>query len=129
MLDPGLDILVVEDDPVVRRMVGRLLRQLGLHHVRAVADGKAALEAMAQQTPQVVITDWNMPTVSGFQLLRAMRGHEALKAIPVLMITSRAKRDAVIMARQEGVNAYLVKPFDAATLAAKLRTLLPAPGA
>jgi two-component system chemotaxis response regulator CheY len=124
MLDPNLDILVVEDDPVTRRMVCGHLQRLGVQQIREAGDGKSALEEIYKQTPQVVITDWGMPKVNGLQLLQIIRKHDALKHLPVLMITGRAEKEYVLTAAQEGVSSYIVKPFDSATLGAKIEKML-----
>lgn len=124
MLDPNLDVLLAEDDPVTRRMVCGHLQRLGVQHIRQVENGREALEEIAKQLPQVLITDWSMPRVSGLQLLQIIRKHEALKSLPVLMITGRAEKEDVLTAAHEGVNSYIVKPFDAQTLEAKLSKIL-----
>ena len=124
MFDPNLDILVVEDDPVTRRMVRGLLQRLGIQKVREAEDGKSALEEISKQKPQVVITDWSMPKLNGLQLLQIIRKHEALKHLPVLMITSRSEKEYILTAAQEGVSSYIVKPFDAATLGAKIEKMV-----
>lgn len=124
MLDPGLDILVVEDDPVTRRLVCGHLQRLGIPKVREAEDGKSALVEISKRPPQVVITDWGMPKLNGLQLLQIIRKHEALKHLPVLMITSRTEKEYILTAAQEGVSSYIVKPFDAATLGAKIEKML-----
>jgi two-component system chemotaxis response regulator CheY len=124
MLDPNLDILVVEDDPVTRRMVCGLLQRLGIQKVREAEDGKSALEEIDKQKPQMVITDWGMPKLNGLQLLQIIRKHNALKHVPVLMVTGRSEKEYVLTAAQEGVSSYIVKPFDAATLEAKILKML-----
>ena len=124
MLDPNLDILLVEDDPVTRRIVCRHLQRLGVKQIREAQDGRAALEEIGQQIPQLVITDWGMPKVNGLQLLQILRKHEMLKDIPVLMITSHAEKDYIVTAIQEGVSSYIVKPFNATTLEEKISRCL-----
>ena len=124
MLDPNLDILVVEDDPVTRRMVKRHLQRLGIQKFREAEDGKVALEEIKRQRPQLVITDWSMPKLNGLELVQIIQSHEALKHIPVLMMTSRSDKADILTAAQEGVRSYLVKPFDAATLEVKISKIL-----
>ena len=124
MLDPDLDVLLVDDDPVARRMVSGLLQRLGVHNIRQAEDGRAALEEIKKQKPQVLITDWGMPRINGLQLLQVIRQHATLKALPVLMITGRSEKEYILTAAQEGVSSYIVKPFDAQTLEAKLTTML-----
>jgi two-component system chemotaxis response regulator CheY len=124
MLDPNLDVLLADDDPVSRRMVCGQLQRLGVQKIRQVEDGRSALEEIGRQKPQVLITEWGMPRINGLQLLQIIRKHETLKALPVLMITSRSEKDYILAAAQEGVSAYIVKPFDAQTLEAKLNKIL-----
>jgi two-component system chemotaxis response regulator CheY len=124
MLDPNLDVLVVEDDPVTRRMVRGQLQRLGIQKVREAEDGKSALEEIGKQKPHVVITDWGMPKLNGLQLLQIIRKHEALKHLPVLMMTSRSEKEYVLTAAQEGVSSYIVKPFDVKTLETKILKML-----
>src|SRR5258706_8172859 len=124
MLDPNLDILVVEDDPVTRRMVKRHLQRLGIETFREAEDGKVALEEIKRQQPQLVITDWSMPKLNGIELVQIIQAHKSLKHIPVLMMTSRSDKADILIAAQEGVRSYLVKPFDAATLEVKISKIL-----
>jgi two-component system chemotaxis response regulator CheY len=124
MLDPNLDVLLVDDDPVTRRMVCGQLQRLGVQKIRQAEDGRAALEELGRQKPNVLITDWNMPRVNGLQLLQIIRKHEAFKSLPVLMITGRAEKEYVLTAAQEGVSSYIVKPFDVQTLETKLNKVL-----
>ena len=124
MLDPSLDILVVEDDPVTRRMVCGHLQRLGIQQIREAEDGKSALAEISRQKPQVIITDWGMPKLNGLQLLQIIRKHEALKHLPVLMITSRSEKEYIFTAAQEGVSSYIVKPFYATTLGTKIEKML-----
>ena len=124
MLDPTLDILVVEDDPVTRRMVKRHLQRLGIRTFREAEDGKVALEEIKQQHPQLVITDWSMPKLNGLELVQILQSHESLQHIPVLLMTSRSDKADILAAAHEGVRSYLVKPFDAATLEIKMSKIL-----
>ncbi len=124
MFSPQLDILLAEDDPVMRRMVMSFLQKLGIQKVRGVVDGKEALEAIVQHKPDVIITDWEMPRLNGYKLLQTIRGHDALKNIPVLMLTCRAEKEWVQMAVQEGSNGYIVKPFNVRKLATSFQKIL-----
>jgi two-component system chemotaxis response regulator CheY len=124
MLDPNLDILLVEDDPVTRRMVKGHLERLGIRKVREAENGKIALDEIKTKIPHAVITDWGMPKLNGLQLLQIIRNHEALKHLPVLMITSRSEKEYILTAAQEGVSAYIVKPFDASALELKINKML-----
>ncbi len=117
-----MKILVVDDFSTMRRIVRNLLVELGFSSplIQEADDGDNAL-AMLRSTPfDLVITDWNMPNMSGIDLLRAIRAEPSIKALPVLMVTAENNRDQIIAAAQAGVNGYVVKPFSAATLEEKL---------
>lgn len=120
MLDPNIEVLVVDDAATMRRIVRSLLRELGFKNVREAEDGNSALEELKRRRADLVISDWNMPHMSGIELLRAIRGSETLKDIPVLMVTAETKKENVLEAVQAGVNNYIVKPFNAKTLEEKL---------
>ncbi len=123
MLDPNIEVLVVDDAATMRRIVRSLLRELGVKNVREAEDGSAALEELKRRRADLVISDWNMPHMSGIELLRAIRGSESLKDIPVLMVTAETKKENVLEAVQAGVNNYIVKPFNAKTLEEKLNKI------
>jgi len=121
-LDKNMKILVVDDFSTMRRIVRNLLVELGFSGplIQEADDGDNAL-TMLRSTPfDLVITDWNMPNMSGIDLLRAIRAEPSIKALPVLMVTAENNRDQIIAAAQAGVNGYVVKPFSAATLEEKL---------
>jgi two-component system chemotaxis response regulator CheY len=122
VLDKNMKILVVDDFSTMRRIVRNLLVELGFSSplIQEADDGDNAL-TMLRSTPfDLVITDWNMPNMSGIDLLRAIRAEPSIKALPVLMVTAENNRDQIIAAAQAGVNGYVVKPFSAATLEEKL---------
>ncbi len=123
MLDPNIDVLVVDDAPTMRRIVRSLLRELGLKNVREAEDGNGALEALKTKKADLVISDWNMPNMNGIELLRAIRGDGAIKDLPVLMVTAESKKENIMEAVQAGVNNYIVKPFNAQTLEEKLNKI------
>ncbi len=117
-----MKILVVDDFSTMRRIVRNLLVELGFSNplIQEADDGDNAL-TMLRSTPfDLVVTDWNMPNMTGIELLRAIRAEPAIKTIPVLMVTAENNRDQIIAAAQAGVNGYVVKPFSAATLEEKL---------
>jgi two-component system chemotaxis response regulator CheY len=97
-----------------------LLRDLGFTNISEADDGNTALPMLKTGDFDFVVTDWNMPVMQGIDLLKAIRADEKLSHIPVLMVTAEAKKDQIVMAAQAGVNGYIVKPFTAATLSAKL---------
>ncbi len=123
MLDPNMDVLVVDDAPTMRRIVRSLLRELGMKNVREAEDGNAALESLKTKKADLVVSDWNMPNMSGIELLKAIRGDGGLKDLPVLMITAEAKKENIMAAVQAGVNNYIVKPFNAQTLQEKIEKI------
>jgi len=112
--------LVVDDFSTMRRILCNLLKELGFMNVHEAEDGADALARLRAEKFDFVVTDWNMPNMSGIELLRAIRADAHLKHLPVLMVTAEAKRDNVIMAAEAGANGYVVKPFTAAKLDEKL---------
>lgn len=115
-----IKILVVDDFSTMRRIIKNLLRDLGFTNVDEADDGKTALPILKQGHIDFLITDWNMPEMTGIDLLKAVRADPALASIPVLMVTAEAKREQIIAAAQAGVNGYIVKPFTAAVLKEKI---------
>ncbi|TAL86764.1 MAG: chemotaxis protein CheY [Rhodanobacter sp.] len=121
-MDKNMKILVVDDFSTMRRIVRNLLVELGFTNtlIQEADDGENAI-AMLRSTPfELVVTDWNMPNMTGIELLRAIRAEPKLKGLPVLMVTAENNREQIIAAAQAGVNGYIVKPFTAATLEEKL---------
>ena len=117
-----MKILVVDDFSTMRRIVRNLLVELGFTNtlIQEAEDGNAALALLRSQPIDLVVTDWNMPNMTGIDLLRAIRADASLKSMPVLMVTAENNRDQIIAAAQSGVNGYVVKPFTAVTLKEKL---------
>jgi two-component system chemotaxis response regulator CheY len=117
-----MKILVVDDFSTMRRIVRNLLVELGFTNtlIQEAEDGTAALVMLRAQPFDLVVTDWNMPNMTGIDLLRAIRADASLKSMPVLMVTAENNRDQIIAAAQSGVNGYVVKPFTAVTLKEKL---------
>jgi two-component system, chemotaxis family, chemotaxis protein CheY len=119
-LDPSMPVLVVDDYSTMVRIIRNLLRQLGFADVDEAHDGTAALAKMRARRYGLVISDWNMEPMSGFDLLQRVRSDPQLGATPFIMVTAESKTDNVIAARRAGVNSYIVKPFNAQTLKAKI---------
>jgi len=119
-LKKDIKILVVDDFSTMRRIIKNLLRDLGFTNVDEADDGKTALPILKQGHIDFLITDWNMPEMTGIDLLKVVRADPALASIPVLMVTAEAKREQIIAAAQAGVNGYVVKPFTAAVLKEKI---------
>lgn len=120
MSDPKMKFLVVDDFSTMRRIVRNLLKELGFTNVEEAEDGVIALQKLKATEFDFVVTDWNMPNMTGIELLRAIRAEASLKTLPVLMITAEAKKENIIEAAQAGASGYIVKPFTAGTLGEKL---------
>jgi len=116
-------ILVVDDFSTMRRIVKNILRQLGFNNVIEADDGTTALAKLQAEKVDFVITDWNMPKMSGLELLKAIRSSDTLKDVPVLMVTAEALQENIIAAIKAGVSNYVVKPFDAATISEKIEKI------
>lgn len=124
MADANMKILVVDDFSTMRRIVRNLLKELGFANVHEAEDGIDALKQLRSDNSfQFVVSDWNMPNMTGIELLRTIRADATLKHLPVLMVTAEAKRENIIEAAQAGANGYVVKPFTAATLDEKLKKI------
>jgi len=123
VVDANLKILVVDDFSTMRRIVKNLLKELGFTNVFEAEDGVDALNKLRGEKFDFVVSDWNMPNMTGIELLRAIRGDATLKHLPVLMVTAEAKRENIIEAAQAGASGYVVKPFTAATLDEKLKKI------
>ena len=122
MADSNMKILVVDDFSTMRRIVRNLLKELGFANVSEAEDGVDALNKLRSEGNfEFVVSDWNMPNMTGIELLRNIRADAALKHLPVLMVTAEAKRENIIEAAQAGASGYVVKPFTAATLDEKLK--------
>ncbi|QDW67765.1 response regulator [Luteimonas granuli] len=113
-------VLIVDDFSTMRRIIKNLLSDLGFNNSVEAEDGHSALAVLRRETIELVVTDWNMPGMSGIELLRAIRADPQLRPLPVLMVTAEAKREQIIEAAQTGVNGYIIKPFTAQTLEEKL---------
>lgn len=122
-LDKNMKILIVDDFSTMRRIIKNLLRDLGFTNTAEADDGTTALPMLHSGNFDFLVTDWNMPGMTGIDLLRAVRADERLKHLPVLMVTAEAKRDQIIEAAQAGVNGYVVKPFTAQVLKEKIEKI------
>jgi two-component system chemotaxis response regulator CheY len=120
MADKNLKFLIVDDFSTMRRIVRNLLKELGFTNTDEAEDGVVALQKLKSGAFQFVVSDWNMPNMTGIELLRAIRADATLKHLPVLMVTAEAKKENIIEAAQAGASGYVVKPFTAATLDEKL---------
>ncbi len=124
MTNPNMKFLVVDDFATMRRIVRNLLKELGFLNVDEAEDGNVALQKLRANKFDFIVTDWNMPNMTGIELLRQVRADPELKHLPVLMVTAEAKKENIIEAAQAGASGYVVKPFTAVTLDEKLQKIL-----
>jgi two-component system chemotaxis response regulator CheY len=118
--DSSMPILVVDDYQTMVRIIRNLLKQIGYENVDEAANGQAALAMIQNKRYGLVISDWNMEPMTGFELLQRVRSDPARTDVPFIMVTAESKTDNVVAARKAGVNNYIVKPFNAAMLKAKM---------
>ena len=124
-LDPSMSVLVVDDYSTMVRIIRNLLRQLGFADIDDANNGEMALAKMHSKRYGLVISDWNMEPMTGYDLLREVRADPNLATTPFIMITAESKTENVIAAKKAGVNNYIVKPFNAATLKTKIEAVFP----
>ncbi len=120
-------VIVVDDSSVMRQIIKNNLKQLGFEQSNLVdaEDGEQALKMINEDEVDLVIADWNMPKMTGIDLLKAIRSDGALKELPFMMVTSEADKEKIMEAVQSGVNQYIVKPFNATQLEEKIKEILP----
>ncbi len=122
-VDHTMPVLIVDDYKTMIRIIRNLLKQLGFANVDEAGDGTAALDMMRHKQYGLIISDWNMEPMTGYELLREVRADDQLSRTPFIMVTAESKTDNVIAAKKAGVNNYIVKPFNAATLKSKIDAL------
>jgi len=122
-IDKNMNVLIVDDYKTMLRIIRNLLAQLGFNNVDEAIDGVQAWEAIGNKDYGLVISDWNMEPMTGYELLQKVREEEKTKALPFIMITAESKTENVVAAKQAGVNNYIVKPFNAATLKQKMEAV------
>ncbi|MBO0345859.1 response regulator [Roseibium limicola] len=122
-LDLQMAVLVVDDYKTMIRIIRNLLKQLGFEDIDDAADGTEALEKMKQRRYGLVISDWNMEPMTGYELLKQVRADSGLSKTPFIMVTAESKTENVIAAKKAGVNNYIVKPFNAQTLKGKIEAV------
>jgi two-component system chemotaxis response regulator CheY len=120
IVDSSLPILVVDDYHTMVRIIRNLLNQIGFENIDDASNGEEALAKIKSKRYGLIISDWNMEPMSGFQLLQKVREDQSRADIPFIMVTAESKTDNVIAARKAGVSHYIVKPFNAGTLKAKI---------
>src|ERR1700743_677556 len=124
-VDLSMSVLVVDDYATMIRIIRNLLKQLGFENIDDASDGSAALNKMRGKKYGLVISDWNMEPMTGYDLLREVRADPNLATTPFIMITAESKTENVIAAKKAGMNNYIVKPFNAATLKTKIEAVFP----
>jgi two-component system chemotaxis response regulator CheY len=122
-MDKNMRILIVDDFSTMRRIIRNLLGELGFENIEEADDGATAMPLLESQSFDLLVLDWNMPGVPGIDVLKWVRAHERLSAMPILMVTAEAKREQIVEAAQAGVSGYVVKPFTAETLKSKLERI------
>ena len=124
-IDLSMPVLVVDDYNTMIRIIRNLLKQIGFEDIDDAADGSAALNKMREKRYGLVISDWNMEPMTGYELLKEVRADPGLSKTPFIMVTAESKTENVIAAKKAGVNNYIVKPFNAATLKTKIEAVFP----
>ena len=122
-VDLSMPILVVDDYQTMTRIIRNLLKQLGFTQIDDATDGATALKRLRERRYGLIISDWNMAPMTGYELLKEVRANPETAATPFIMITAESKTENVIAAKQAGVNNYIVKPFNAQTLKAKIEAV------
>ncbi len=122
-MDKNMKILIVDDFSTMRRIIKNLLRDLGFTNTQEADDGLTALPMLKGGDFDFLVTDWNMPGMTGIDLLKEVRADDRLANLPTLMVTAEAKKDQIVEAAQAGVNGYVVKPFTAQALKEKIEKI------
>jgi len=122
-VDTAMPILIVDDYATMIRIIRNLLKQLGFENIDDASDGSRALEMLGTKKYGLIISDWNMEPMTGYDLLRHVRGRNETARLPFIMVTAESKTENVIAAKKAGVNNYIVKPFNAQTLKGKIETV------
>jgi two-component system chemotaxis response regulator CheY len=123
-MDTSIKVLIVDDFATMRRILKNILKQLGFKNLVEADDGTTAWEVLQEQTIDLIISDWNMPKMTGLELLKKVRSSDNYKTAPFLMVTAEAQKQNVIEAVQAGVSNYVVKPFTAEAISDKLEKIL-----
>ena len=123
-VEMSMPILVVDDYKTMVRIIKNLLKQIGFENVDEASDGQEAFDMIKKKKYGLIISDWNMEPVTGYELLQKVRGDEGVKGTPFIMVTAESKTENVISAKKAGVNNYIVKPFNAGTLKAKMSAVI-----
>jgi two-component system chemotaxis response regulator CheY len=124
MSTENMRFLIVDDFSTMRRIIRNILKEIGYANADEAEDGQAALQKLRSSEFDFVVSDINMPNMNGFELLQTIRADEALKGLPVLMVTAEARKEDIVIAAQSGASGYIVKPFTKATLEEKVQKIL-----
>ena len=124
MNEKNIKVLIVDDFATMRKVIRNLLKQVGYEDIVEAEDGVMALKALKSQKIDVIVSDWNMPNMTGLELLKAVRADPDLAKTPFLMVTAEALQDNVVAAVKAGVNNYIVKPFTAEVLNEKIKKIM-----
>ncbi|MGM0664231.1 MAG: chemotaxis response regulator CheY [Thermodesulfobacteriota bacterium] len=119
-IDTSIKVLVVDDFATMRRIVKGVLKQLGFNNIVEAEDGSAAMDILKKEKVGLIVSDWNMPKMTGLDLLKAVKADDNLKETPFVMVTAEGQKENVIEAVKAGVNNYIVKPFTPETFGEKL---------
>ncbi len=122
-INKNMPILIVDDYKTMLRIVRGLLNQLGFNNIDEATDGTMAWDMVQKKPYGLIVSDWNMEPMSGFELLKLVRGNEKTRPLPFIMVTAESKTENIIAAKQAGVSNYIVKPFNAETLKQKLQAV------
>ena len=122
-VNTNMRVLIVDDFSTMRRIIKNILRQLGFNNIQEADDGTSAWEILTKDQIDFIISDWNMPQMTGIELLRKVRASEEFADLPFLMVTAEAQQENIIEAVQAKVSNYIVKPFTAETLGEKIHKI------
>lgn len=125
-MQTNIKVLVVDDDATTRRIEKRLLKQLGFADVEEAADGAEAMKILEVTDVRLILSDWDMPNMTGMEFLQAVRGSDRFNATPFIMVTAKDSKEDIIAAAKARVSQYIVKPFTAQALGEKIKKVLPA---
>lgn len=123
--DPNMRVLVVDDFSTMRRIIKNILRQLGFNNIVEADDGTTAWDILNRDKIDFIVSDWNMPQMTGIELLHKVRTSDEFGDLPFLMVTAEAQQENIIEAVQAKVSNYIVKPFTAETLKQKIDKIFP----
>jgi two-component system, chemotaxis family, chemotaxis protein CheY len=122
-MDLNIKILIIDDFATMRKILKNILKQIGFKNISEADDGKSALKILKKEHFDLILSDWNMPEISGLELLNGVKSDNELKNIPFVMVTAEAQKDNILEAVKAGVNSYIVKPFTAETVGEKINKL------